>query len=167
LQGRHVGGDYESDSDYIPSVYNSDTNSDAESVRSSSSSFSKQKKIFKPSTKKKIQLTIENLTVKTIPKQKGFFFYKYGVATESKTILDKISGTFVPGQFVAVLGASGKFNVLTMRARLREDDVFESSFRQSCGTKRSTPYERKDTHQWEEQREDAWKRVPLLLCPVR
>jgi hypothetical protein len=73
-------------------------------------------------------LTFDNLTVKTIPKQKGFFFYKYGVATESKTILDKISGTFVPGQFVAVLGASGKLYVLTMRNRFRKDYIFELSF---------------------------------------
>ena len=112
-------------------------------------------------------MTFDNLTVKTIPKQKGFFFYKYGVATESKTILDKISGTFVPGQFVAVLGASGKLYVLTMRNRFRKDYIFELSFGKDCGTKRSPPHEWKDTNQWEEQREDAWMRVPLLLCPVR
>ena len=77
-------------------------------------------------------MTFDNLTVKTIPKQKGFFFYKYGVATESKTILDKISGTFIPGQFVAVLGASGKLNVLTTQIRFWKDDVFELSFWKSC-----------------------------------
>ena len=91
-------------------------------------------------------MTFENLTVKTIPKQKGFFFYKYGVATESKTVLDKISGTFVPGQFVAILGTSGKFNVLIMHNRVWEDDIFELSFGKGCRTKRSPPYERKDTH---------------------
>ena len=54
------------------------------------------------------------MTVKSIPKQKSILFYKYGVATESKTIIDKISGTFVPGQFVAVLGTSGKKILFTI-----------------------------------------------------
>ena len=90
-------GDFESESDYQASAYNYDTSSEVESVKKLKQSFQKQKKQFKPSSKKKIQLTIENLTVKTIPKQQSFLFYKYGVATESKTILDKISGTFVPG----------------------------------------------------------------------
>ena len=97
LQSTNNGGDFESESEYQASVYNSDVNSERDSVKSFNSSFSKSKKSFKPSSKKKIQLTFENMTVKTIPKQKSFLFYKYGVATESKTILDKISGTFVPG----------------------------------------------------------------------
>lgn len=67
----------------------------------------RQKKSFKPSTKKKIQLTFENLTVKTIPQRKKVLFCEYGEPTKAKVILDNISGTIMPGQFVAVLGSSG------------------------------------------------------------
>jgi len=42
-------------------------------------------------------LTFENLTVKTIPHRKKLLFYEYGPAPDSKTILDNVSGTFVPG----------------------------------------------------------------------
>jgi ABC-type multidrug transport system ATPase subunit len=69
-----------------------------------------QRKQFKPSNKKKIQLTFENLTVKTIPKRKKVLFCEYGEPTQSKIILDNMSGTICPGQFVAMLGSSGKFS---------------------------------------------------------
>ena len=67
LQSSNNGGDFESDSEYRASVYNSDGSSEVESVKSFNSSFTKSKKSFKPSSKKKIQLTFENMTVKTIP----------------------------------------------------------------------------------------------------
>lgn len=85
------------DSDYHASAYDYDTSSEVESVKSRGSTSSISRKQFKPSTKKKIQLTFENLSVKTIPHRKKFLFYEYGQASESKTILDKVCGTFVPG----------------------------------------------------------------------
>ena len=101
----------ESDSsEYVASAYGYDTGS--ESVKSNSSSLApKIKKNFKASTKKKIQLTFDNLTVKTIPQRKMFLTCEYGTPTKSKTILDNVSGTICPGQFVAILGSSGKANV--------------------------------------------------------
>lgn len=95
------------DSDYHASAYDYDTSSEVESVKSKDSRSSISRKSFKPSTKKKIQLTFENLTVKTIPHKKKFLCFEYGQASQSKKILDQVSGTFVPGQFTAILGASG------------------------------------------------------------
>ena len=95
------------DSDYHASAYDYDTSSDVGSVKSKDSRSSISRKQFKPSTKKKIQLTFENLTVKTIPHKKKFLCFEYGQASQSKKILDQVSGTFVPGQFTAILGASG------------------------------------------------------------
>lgn len=46
-----------------------------ESVSSKSSSYSRiARKSFKPSAKKRIQLTFENLTVKSLSKRKSFLF---------------------------------------------------------------------------------------------
>jgi hypothetical protein len=64
----HRDADFESESEYQASAYNYDTSSEVESVKKFKDSFQKQRKQFKPSSKKKIQLTIDNLTVKTIPK---------------------------------------------------------------------------------------------------
>lgn len=92
------------------SAYNYDTSSEAESVRSAEStaaSSAKKRKSFKPSIKKRVQLTFSNLTVKTIPQRKKFLCCQYGQYTKSKTILESVSGTIVPGQFVAILGSSG------------------------------------------------------------
>ena len=85
------------DSDYHASAYDYDTSSEVESLKSKDSRSSISRKQFKPSTKKKIQLTFDNLTVKTIPHRKKFLFYSYGPQSESKKILDQVSGTFVPG----------------------------------------------------------------------
>ena len=97
----------DADSDYHASAYDYDTSSEVGSVKSKDSRSSISRKQFKPSTKKKIQLTFENLTVKTIPHKKKFLCFEYGQASQSKKILDQVSGTFVPGQFTAILGASG------------------------------------------------------------
>lgn len=63
--------------------------------------------IFKPSTKKKMQLSWENIVIKAIPKMK-----KCGRAIQPppqpKVILNDVSGTVLPGQFLAIIGASGK-----------------------------------------------------------
>jgi hypothetical protein len=64
--------DYESDSG-VPSAYEYDTSSDVDVPKTP-----KTKKEFKPSNKKKIQLTFENLTVSTIPKRKKLLFFEYG-----------------------------------------------------------------------------------------
>lgn len=63
------------DSDYHASAYDYDTSSEVESVKSRASTSSISRKQFKSSTKKNIQLTFENLSVKTIPHRKKFLFY--------------------------------------------------------------------------------------------
>ena len=69
------------DSDYHASAYDYDTSSEVESVKSKDSRSSISRKQFKPSDKKKIQLTFENLTVKTIPHKKKFLCFEYGQAS--------------------------------------------------------------------------------------
>lgn len=70
------GEDIETESEYQASAYNYDTTSEVESVKSNNSSI--KKKSFKPSSKKKIQLSFENLSVKTIPKRKSLLCCEYG-----------------------------------------------------------------------------------------
>ena len=54
------------------------------------------KKIFKASTKKQMQLTFENIVIKTIPKQKKCGKGK-NVVVQPKVILNDVSGTILPG----------------------------------------------------------------------
>lgn len=98
----------DSDFEVNSSTYDSSSESGHGNNMSQFAIQARQKKSFKPSTKKKIQLTFENLTVKTIPQRKKILFCEYGQPTKSKTVLDNISGTICPGQFVAMLGSSGK-----------------------------------------------------------
>lgn len=64
--------------------------------------------VFQASTKKKIQLTFEDVLIKTIPQQRKCC-NKNAEPQKSKVILDNVSGTIQPGQFLAIIGASGKF----------------------------------------------------------
>ncbi len=95
----------DSDTEGAPSCYGYDTGS--ESRESEGMLTPRIKKSFKPSNKKKIQLTFENLTVKTIPRRKQILFCDYGEYSKPKVILNNVSGTFVPGTFTAILGSSG------------------------------------------------------------
>lgn len=63
--------------------------------------------VFKPPTKKKIQLTFENVLIKTIPHQRKCCKKKNVEPEKSKVILNNVSGTIQPGQFLAIIGASG------------------------------------------------------------
>ena len=60
---RQPSSDYDSDNG-VPSAYGYDTGSE---IDTSPKKSIKAKKTFKPSHKKKIQLTFEELTVRTIP----------------------------------------------------------------------------------------------------
>ena len=64
--------------------------SDSDSVRSEDIS---PKKLFKMSSKKKIQLTFENVIIKTIPKQRTFCKKSNVEPEKSKIILNDVSGT--------------------------------------------------------------------------
>lgn len=60
--------------------------------------------------KRKIQLTWENIHITAMPatgRCKG-----QGMLKEKKTIIDGVSGTVMPGQFLAIIGASGKLATL-------------------------------------------------------
>lgn len=55
-----------------------------------------------------IQVTFENVHIKTVPPtRKCCGACKIKDPLTSKTILNGVSGTVMPGQFVAILGASG------------------------------------------------------------
>jgi ABC-type protease/lipase transport system fused ATPase/permease subunit len=63
--------------------------------------------LFKESNKKKMKMSWENIVISAIPKTK-----KCGRAIvpvpQPKVILNEVSGTVFPGQFLAIIGASGK-----------------------------------------------------------
>jgi ABC-type multidrug transport system ATPase subunit len=60
---------------------------------------------FGETSKKKIQLTFENVVITTIPKAKKCG--NKGPPPEPKVILDDLSGSILPGQFLSIIGASG------------------------------------------------------------
>lgn len=65
--------------------------------------------IVKPQgeAKRKIQLSWDNIFITAMPAQgrcKG-----EGMLKESKVIIDGVSGNVMPGQFLSIIGASGKF----------------------------------------------------------
>ena len=66
------------------------------------------------SSKKKIQISFENVIIKTIPKEKKFCKGRNYKPQVEKTIIDNISGTIMPGQFLAILGASGTYEYLSI-----------------------------------------------------
>jgi ABC-type protease/lipase transport system fused ATPase/permease subunit len=67
---------------------------------------SKDKMNFQPPTKKKIQLTFEDIVIKTIPQKRKCC--QKGPVLPAKVILNNVSGTIQPGHFLAIIGASGK-----------------------------------------------------------
>jgi len=60
------------------------------------------KKSITDQAKTKIQLTFRNVVI-TADVRRG-----RREPVETKTIINDVSGTILPGQFVAILGASGK-----------------------------------------------------------
>ena len=66
-----------------------------------------KKSLFKSSAKKKIQLTFKDIVIKSLPVVKRI---SKKVVSEGRTIIDGVSGTMVPGQFVAIMGGSGKLH---------------------------------------------------------
>lgn len=61
----------------------------------------------KNQTKNPIQISWENITITAQPPQ-GRCKPKNAI-TEPKEIIRGVSGTVLPGQFLAIIGASGKF----------------------------------------------------------
>lgn len=55
------------------------------------------RKIFKPSHKKAMQLTFENIVIRTVPKIKKCCRGKNYEPPKPKTILNGVSGTILPG----------------------------------------------------------------------
>ena len=72
-----------------------------DSALSNSAEDIKPKSRFGTSTKKKIQLSWENISISAPPKGKD------RATQNDKIIINDVSGTVVPGQFLAILGASG------------------------------------------------------------
>jgi len=88
--------------------------------------------------------------VRTIPQRKKFLVFPYGEEiTQAKTIIDKVSGTFVPGEFTAILGASGKPVLLSDLTRLRKDLLPQLPVRTRQRTRPYPPNVRKNSHQRE------------------
>ena len=63
-----------------------------------------KKSMFKSSAKKRIQLTFENVTIESLPLKKRC----RRAEGAPRKIIDNVSGSMVPGQFTAIMGASGK-----------------------------------------------------------
>ena len=71
----------------------------------------KRRSSFKETVKKRIQLTFENVVISTV-QQRRTFFNRNEIIPESRGIINSVSGTILPGQFVAILGSSG--NIFTI-----------------------------------------------------
>jgi len=67
--------------------------------------------VFQASGKKKIQLSFQNVVIQTIPQQRKCCNRKAEVE-KPKVILNDVSGSIIPGQFLAIIGASGKSLIL-------------------------------------------------------
>ena len=64
------------------------------------------------SGKKLVQISWENITIKTVPVTKKCG-KEIADPPKPRTIINGVSGTLCPGQFVAIIGASGKSCFLT------------------------------------------------------
>lgn len=62
--------------------------------------------------KQKIQLTFKNVQIRTTPRARRFYD-RNNEMPETKIILDNVNGTILPGQFVSIMGASGKDTIFT------------------------------------------------------
>ena len=144
----------ESESEYAASAYGYDTGSESDkSTRSHSSTSSMKisKKQFKPSSKKRIQLTFQNLSVKSVAKRKNFLCCEYGPVTPQKIILDNVSGTVLPEQFVAILGTSGKKSHSKRYFRLWKDYFLKFPLRTYCRPRKFFDDERQSIAEWKGQ----------------
>ena len=81
---------------------------------------------FVDSVKQKIQLTFKDLTIRTSFKRRRFYDRSSEIP-ETKIILDNVSGTILPGQFVSIMGASGKYIYIPLLNHYRcwQDDIAE------------------------------------------
>lgn len=68
--------------------------------------------IYKKQEKRKIQLSFENIVITAQPPT-GRCKPKDALK-EPKEIIKGVSGTIMPGQFLAIIGASGKLNRLCL-----------------------------------------------------
>ena len=59
--------------------------------------------------KKLVQLTFDNIEITAMPPTGKCAKRNKNALKEPKRIIDGVSGTIMPGQFVAIIGASGKF----------------------------------------------------------
>ena len=70
--------------------------------------------------KKKLQLSWEDIHITAMPAQ-GKCCKGTSVLKEPKKIIDGVSGAVLPGQFLAIIGASGKFASLFNSFRCWKD----------------------------------------------
>ena len=71
-----------------------------------------RKSKFPPSQKKKIQITFKDIFIKTIPKVKKCCVGKDYEVPKERVIINRVSGSIKPGEFLAIIGASGKIKTL-------------------------------------------------------
>jgi ABC-type multidrug transport system fused ATPase/permease subunit len=72
-------------------------------------------------SKNPIQLTWKKISITAQPPKGGCGgrCKPRGALTSSKLIIDNVSGTIKPGQFLAIIGASGKHKIYCIINRLR------------------------------------------------
>lgn len=63
---------------------------------------------FVDNVKQKIQVTFRDVVIRTTARRRRFYDRSNEIP-ETKIILNNVSGTILPGQFVSIMGASGKF----------------------------------------------------------
>ena len=66
---------------------------------------------WKNKNNKLVQLTWDNIEITALPPSGKCGKRNKNALKEPKVIIDGVSGTAMPGQFIAIIGASGKFNL--------------------------------------------------------
>ncbi len=63
-------------------------------------------------------MTFKNIVIHTTPSRRRKLFDRSNDMPHTKLIIDGVSGTVLPGQFVALMGASGKISIFMIEIYL-------------------------------------------------
>jgi hypothetical protein len=84
--------------------------------RMSHLSNSKALNSFVDTVKQKIQVTFRDVVIRTTARKRRFYDRSNEIP-ETKIILNNVSGTILPGQFVSIMGASGKIFISVLQLK--------------------------------------------------